>query len=353
MPLIVPPPLRPGDTVAAVSLSSGLAAAIPHRYAQGKQQFEETFGVRVVEAPRALADDAWLRHHPEARAADLHWALQHPDVRGIVSTIGGDDAVRVVPHLDRALIRAHPKPFLGFSDTTAVLLAFHAAGVVSYHGPSLMTDLAETGGIRPEVRASVLSALFSEAPYIIVPSAQWSEARADWGDPVARAQPRTFVPNAGWTWLQGWGGPTAPARVAGRLLGGCAEVLEMCKGTGVWPSVDAWNGAVLLLETSELVPSPLWVGYWLQNYGAQGILQRLTGLLLGRPYSYTAAQHADLHTTVRTVLAEWGRADLPVLADVDLGHTSPQLVLPIGARVVIDCHRECIEVTRRGGDPNV
>lgn len=325
-----PPRLRPGDTVAAVSLSSGLAAALPARYARGKRQLEETFGLNVIEAPHALAPDAWLRAHPEARAADLHWALEHPDVRGVVSTIGGDDAVRVLPRLDLELIRARPKAFVGFSDTTAPLLAFLRAGVVGFYGPSLMTDLAETGGVRPEVRRGVEQALFAGAPFALAPAAEWTEEHADWGDPEASRRMRTWAPNDGWAWLQG------EARAEGSLIGGCAEVLEMCKGTAWWPAPDAWDGAVLVLETSEDVPTPPWVGYWLRNYGAQGVLGRLAALVLGRPYRYTPDMTRDLYAEVRRVLAEFGRADLPVVANVDMGHTSPQLTLPLGCRAAVD-----------------
>lgn len=155
MDLIKPPRLRPGDTIAAISLSSGLAAAMPHRYAAGKRQLEATFGVRVVEAPHALHDDDFLYHHPQARAADLHWALTDPEVRGIVSIVGGDESVRVLPHLDLGLISEHPKVFMGFSDATVALTAFLGAGVVAFHGPAVMTDLAENGGIHPFVERRV------------------------------------------------------------------------------------------------------------------------------------------------------------------------------------------------------
>ena len=124
-------------------------------------------------------------------------------MHGIVSTIGGNDAVRLLPYLDFDLIRDRPKAFLGFSDSTVLLLAFLTAGVVSFHGPSLMTDLAETGGIRPEVRRAVEQALFAGAPYALEASAAWTEEFADWGDPVSSGRVRAFAPNDGWTWVQG------------------------------------------------------------------------------------------------------------------------------------------------------
>ncbi|HEY3633195.1 MAG TPA: LD-carboxypeptidase, partial [Jatrophihabitantaceae bacterium] len=94
MSLIKPPALRPGDTVAAISLSSGAAAAFPHRYEAGKRQLTETFGLHVVETPNALRDNAWLHDNPRARADDLHWALSNDDVAGIIATIGGEESIR-------------------------------------------------------------------------------------------------------------------------------------------------------------------------------------------------------------------------------------------------------------------
>jgi muramoyltetrapeptide carboxypeptidase LdcA involved in peptidoglycan recycling len=104
-----PPSLRPGDTVAAISLSNGLAALMPYRYAAGKRQIEETFSVKVAETPNAMRDSGWLYHNPRARAEDLHWALRNDAVSAIFSTIGGYESVRILPHLDHELIRKHPK----------------------------------------------------------------------------------------------------------------------------------------------------------------------------------------------------------------------------------------------------
>jgi muramoyltetrapeptide carboxypeptidase LdcA involved in peptidoglycan recycling len=75
--------LRPGDTVAAISLSQSLAPEVPHRYAVGKQQIEQTFAVKVIETPNALRDNDWLYRNPKARAEDFHWALRNPEIRAV------------------------------------------------------------------------------------------------------------------------------------------------------------------------------------------------------------------------------------------------------------------------------
>lgn len=325
-----PPRLHPGSRVAALSLSSGFVTEVMARYQAGVRQVAQEFGWEIVPAPNALRGPDYLDAHPEARADDLHWALQSAEIHGMVSIIGGDDSVRLLPYLDLDLIGTHPKVFLGYSDSTVTLLQFLRAGVMAYHGPSLLTDLAENGGMHPFTVQGIRRALVDEPqPFTLAPAPEWTEACGDWTAEGQHTR-RPFAPGDGWRWLQG----EIPAQ--GHLIGGCLEVLDMLNGTPGWPTPELWNGAVLALETSEDVPSPSQVGYWLRNYAAQGILGSAAGLLLARPRGYTPEMTAQLHSWVRRVLREAGREDLPVVAGVDFGHTSPQLTLPLGAQVQLD-----------------
>lgn len=342
MPLLKPPRLRYGDTVAAISLSSGLAAAFPHRYEAGKRQLAETFGLEVIETPNALREDEWLYRHPEARADDLHWALVNSEVKGIVSIIGGYESVRVLPHLDLKLIHEHPKVFTAFSDTTTVQLAFFKAGVASFYSLSLLVNFAENGGIFPYTVAAVKKTLFTAEPLgRLEPAPAWTEEFLDWADSGLQTQKRRLTPNPGWVWLQG-------GRAQGHLLGGCAEVLEMLKGTPWWPSAEQWRGAILYLETSEEAPPPTFVEYWLRNYASQEILPELAGLWLGRPMGYTEEMKRQLYAAVQKVLAECGREDIPVVANMDFGHTSPAFAVPNGCLAAMDGVAGRVEVLEAG-----
>ena len=69
----------------------------PRAYHDGKRQLQEAFGIEVVESRYALKDIHWLAAHPEARAADLMEVLNDPSIQGIISTIGGDDSIRMLP----------------------------------------------------------------------------------------------------------------------------------------------------------------------------------------------------------------------------------------------------------------
>jgi len=342
MPLIAPPALKPGDTVAAISLSSGAAAAFPHRYEAGKRQLAETFGLNVVETPNALRDNAWLHDNPQARADDLHWALTNDDVAGVISTLGGDESIRTVRYLDLDVIRDHPKVFMGFSDSTVQHLVNRKAGIVSFHGPSLLAGFAENGGIHPYVEAAVRAAVFTPEPFELSAASEWTEEFLDWARPELQARRRRWWPTPGWQWLSG------TDAVTGELIGGNAEILEMSKGTSIWPDDEAWDGAIVLLETSEEVPPPLNVKHWLRNYLASGVLERIGALLVARPLGYSQQQTFELWDIVQAVLAEAGRPGLPVVANVDYGHTSPAGVLPLGCRARVDPVHRTVTVVDAG-----
>ena len=339
---IQPPLLKEGDTVAVLSLSSGFASEVPHRYEAGRRQARAALGWNIIPAPNALRGEDYLYRNPQARADALHWALEHTEVAGILSMIGGDDSVRLLPLVDLEMIRANPKVFLGFSDSTVALMQFLRAGVMAFHGPALLTDLSGHGGMHPYAVRGIRQATMSVSPFRFSPAPEWTEGGPDWMVPELQDVPRPFVPSEGWTWLQG----ERPAE--GHLMGGCLEVLDMLNGTPGWPEPALWQGAILCLETSEDVPPPSQVGYWLRNFAAQGILQHAAGLVLARPRSYTPQMVEELYGWVTKVLWEAGRENLTVLANVDFGHTSPQLTLPLGALARLDPAEKVFEVLEGG-----
>ncbi|HEX7022849.1 MAG TPA: S66 peptidase family protein, partial [Trueperaceae bacterium] len=325
-------------------LSSGAAASFPHVYRAAKRNLADALGLHLIETPNALQDGGSLYRHPEARADDLHWALTNPEVKGIFSTIGGYESVRVLPYVDAGLIRDHPKILLGFSDTTSTHTVYLNAGVVSFYGPSLMAGIADLPHF-PYTRKWLHRLLIEGWSGPLEASAGWTESVLDWGNldyEQELARPRMALPSEGWRWLQG------EARAEGQLMGGCVEVLEMLKGTRWWPDPERWRGAILCLETSEEVPPPSQVEYWLRNYASQGILAEAAGLLFGRPRGYTADMTDQLYGAVRKVVREAGREDMPVVADMDFGHTSPMMVLPLGCRAAVDPARKQVEVLEAG-----
>ena len=122
----------------------------------------------------------------------------------------------------------------------------------------------------------------------------------------------------------------------------------MLKGTPWWPPLDTWRGAIFFYETSEEAPNPEYVLRWLRNFGSQGILRVLSGIIVGRPYGVAPEKRAA--TTPRSCArsTEDGLTELPVLADLDFGHTDPIFTLPYGVVAEIDCAAATFSLTESG-----
>lgn len=344
--MIKPRKLEKGQKVAAVSLSWGGPGAFPDRYEAGKRQFMAEFGLEVVETAHALRDPAWLAGNPQARADDLMAAFADPSIAGIISTIGGDDSIRLLRYLDLAVIRQNPKVFMGHSDTTVSHLACYQAGLVSFYGPPFMLGFAENGGMFPYMVESVRRTLFAaEAVGPVRPNEDgWTVELLPWTNPENQERRRQLNPSGGWRWLQGSG------VVEGHLLGGCLDVLEFLRGTAVWPDLAAWEGAILFLETSEDAPPPLAVTYALRSYAAMGILEKITGILFGRPGGGVPEGQFDEYdeAVLQVVTGEEGLAHLPVVTRMDFGHTDPVFVLPYGVTARLDCERKQFSIVESG-----
>jgi len=208
--MLKPPKLNPGDKIATVSLSWGGPSVFPHRYQIGVKQLQDEFGLQVVEMPNTLKDADWLAHNPKARADDLMQAFADPSIKGIFATIGGDDSIRTLPFMDLNVIRDNPKIFLGYSDTTISHLVCYKAGLISFHGPSIMAEFAENGGMFPFMVQSLRKTLFSsEVIGEVKPSADgWTVELLDWGNPANQKIKRKLNPSTGWKFLQGLGSRT-------------------------------------------------------------------------------------------------------------------------------------------------
>ena len=331
---IKPKMLRPGSRIAAISLSWGGPGTIPYRYQIGKQQFEEEFDVTVVETAHALRDADWLAKNPKARADDLMAAFADETIDGIISTIGGEDSIRTLSYLDLDLIRDNPKVFMGFSDTTISHAACFKAGIVSFYGPSFMAGFAENCGMFPYMVDSVRRTLFSVEPVgVIEPnSTGWTVEHLPWENPENQSIRRKLNPCTGWRFHQ------ETSAVEGQLFGGCVEVLDWLRGTDYFPSATNLEGAVLFLETSEDAPPPSFLTAFVRCLAAMDVLEGLGGILLGRPGGGVDPNtfHEYDEALCKAVREEYGLDNMPIVTNMDFGHTDPMFVIPVGMKVRID-----------------
>ena len=341
--MIKPEKLHKGDKIAIVSLSWGGLGdeSLIHKYDIAKERLEKDFGLEVVTMPHALAGSEFVYEHPELRAKDFMDAFLDPSVKGIFSAIGGDDSVRILPYIDCEIIKTHPKIFMGYSDTTVSHFIMNKAGVVSYYGPSIMAEFGEYGKMFDYTADAVRNILFGDSRgYPVSSSDIWSNDFLAWKEENMHKRRKIQPETHHYEVLSGGG------TIRGQLLGGCIDVFPMIVGTSIWPSAEEWKGKILLLETSEEKPTPDYVKYYLRNLGAQGILQKINGIVVGKPKDEEF--YEEYKEVYRKVLHEFHREALPILYNVNVGHASPIGILPLGIEYEIDLDQKTIRFAESG-----
>jgi len=338
-----PPPLSPGDKIAVLSCSSGLPAILPLPFDLGLERLR-AFGLEPVEYPTTRVFGADARD----RARDVNAAFADPDIKGIIASIGGDDQVTVIGHLDAGVIAANPKRFFGYSDNTNLLDFLWRQGVVAFHGGSVMVEFGRPIGMHPAGEASLRAAMFAPGAFTLTETGAYNDVNRDWADPQTFVLEPHSEPAPVWEWHH------ADRVVEGVTWGGCVEVLDMVVAAGRVDDAAFGDGGVLLLETSEEMPPAEMVFRSVRSMGERGLLDRFDALLLGRAkaWSFEARNDVDVKRAYQAEQAEAVlravsayRPGMLAVTGVDFGHTDPQFVLPYGGRVRVDGPARTITAT--------
>lgn len=342
---VVPPKPVRGDRVAIVSPSWAAPALFPDVHELAMRRIRDELGLIPVEYPttRRLGADA------RSRAADLMSAFADPRIRAVFATVGGDDQLTVLPHLDARVVAAHPKPFFGYSDNTNLLNWLWNLGIVGFHGGSTMVHLGRGVAIHPISIGSLRHALFSNDVAEIRPVDEFSEDEISWDDPESLTKPPVARASDGWSWH-------GPAHVIeGPTWGGNLEVLHWNLAAGRWMRpVDDYEGCIFVIETSEEMPAARDVHRMLRNMGERGLLGQCAALVVGRPKAssrgsrQTDAQRVAYVDAQRDAVLRAAEAYAPgimIVFGLDIGHTDPQWIVPYGGLMRIDAAARSIHVT--------
>jgi muramoyltetrapeptide carboxypeptidase LdcA involved in peptidoglycan recycling len=336
MELVSVPKARPGDRVAVLSPSFAAPAVAPEVHEQALARLAALTGLVPVEYPttRRLGAD------PEERAADLNAAFADPSIRAVLATIGGEDQITVVPHLDPALVTRDPKPFLGYSDNTNILSWLWTHGVPGFYGGSTQVQLGPGPGVDPIHEQALRAALLTGERLELTEPGESEDFGRDWNDPRALTEYGDREPTEPWSWA----GP--PRSVTGRTWGGCIEVVQWILTAGRFPADPAvLDGGVLLLETSEeLIPAREF-GWILRALGERGLLAAVDAVMVARPPTSdftrrpTAEERLGLRREQRDTAIEivaHYNPDAVVVVGPPFGHTRPQWIVPYGGMVTVD-----------------
>ena len=300
--IIFPPRLAPGDTI-------GLAApASPPDKPEIIDEVISRFtalGFKIKPGKFLRERDGYLAGSDEERAADINALFADPEVKGIFALRGGYGSCRILPLLDYAAIRANPKPFVGYSDITAMHLAILVkSGLVTFHGSNASSAFTE-GNIaicRQMLMGDGSEVLFSR-------------------EGAKGASIKTVV----------------PGRAQGQLLGGNMTCLLRLLAT---PYAPDFRHAILFLE--DTCEKAYRVDGMFTHLRLAGILSQISGLVLGQ-FDHT---DSDEQTRITACLQrEAERIGVPCVSGAPIGHFPEQIIVPQGAQAELDAGEGKLRLT--------
>jgi muramoyltetrapeptide carboxypeptidase LdcA involved in peptidoglycan recycling len=336
MELIAPRKAKAGDKVAVLSPSFAAPAVAPAVHEQALERLNAVTGLVPVE----FATTRKLGASARERADDLNAAFADPEIRAVLATIGGEDQITVIRHLDPTLLAGDPKPFLGYSDNTNLLTWLWTHSVAGFYGGSTQVQLGPGPHVDPIHERSLRAALLTGDCLELTEPGESEDIGHDWNDPRALTEFGDREPTEPWTWA-------GPARsITGRTWGGCIEVVQWILAAGRFPADPTLlEGGVLLLESSEdLIPAREF-GWITRSLGERGILQAVDAVIVARPPTSDfacrpspderRAKREDQRDTVIRVVQEYN-ADAVVVVGPPFGHTRPQWIIPYGGFMTVD-----------------
>lgn len=336
--------LSKGDQVAIISPSAGLPGLFPWVQDLGLERLESVFGLTAKEYPTTRQMGSSL----EDRAKDIMAAFTDDANKAVIASIGGDDQIKLIKLLDPKVFSKNPKPFFGYSDNTHLHNFLWGLGIPSYYGGSIMTEFAFQQQI-PELNIKYLrQALFGQGEIEVEVSTEFNDIGLNWSDKENLIKPRMFERNDGLRW-------DGDNNAKGILWGGCVEsLIAQCTAEKYLPAKQDLEGTILFIETSEDIPEAQIVGNLLTDFGDRGWFAAFRGVLVGRPKAWEfdkpnttkqkiAYKQQQSDTVIKTIRGY--NANIPIVQNVDFGHTAPQIVMPYGGLAKIDASVKKIALT--------
>lgn len=335
--------LKKRDKVAILSPSFAAPGKWPHVYELGLKRLKETFELEPVEFPATKKIGA----SKEERAADLISAFENKEIKAIITTLGGNDQVTYIKNLPPEPFVNNPKPFLGFSDNTHFMNFLWQQGISSYYGGALFTQFARQGKMDEYTIEYLKKVFFEEGDVEIKASDTYNDIGLGWDDPENLKKYREYEINEGWIW-------DGSTNAEGITWGGCLESIDKILRHGIKiPSLNDFKNIVLLTETSEEIPKHEYVFGVYRALGERGILERIKVVLVGRPKAWEFDKPNDAEEkkkykqkqreVILKIIRQYNKT-VPVIQNLDFGHTDPQIPFPYGKKVKVNSESKKIFV---------
>lgn len=329
--MTIPPKLRAGDEVRLIAPSCTIPAVrwMTDEYLSRAKAVFSSWGCTVTEGKYIHEMDALETASIAHRVEDIHDAFRDTNVKLITTFRGGWNCNQLLGHLDYGLIGKNPKIFCGFSDITALSHAIYAkTGLVTYSGPNFYSFCY--GSQLQYSFDHYQACLMKDNPIVLEASKTWSDDR--FSDKHEKLQ---FEPNEGW-WILHEG------EAEGTLLGSNLCTLNLLQGTEFMPDI---RGSILFLEDDHESAARTF-DRDLQSLLYQPHFSGVRGLVIGRFQKTTANGAAPVTRSLLEYIIRTKPElkNLPIIANVDFGHTQPNTTYPIGGTVRLRAGKERSEI---------
>jgi muramoyltetrapeptide carboxypeptidase len=287
---IMPPLLSPGDCVGIVAPASHLPKENEEYLQQGLGRLRK-MGFEIRCSPSLLKrKHLYLAGKDQERAQELMEMFLDPEVKAILCTRGGYGAQRIIPYLDPDVIRSHPKPLVGCSDITVLLIyLLQQCFVIPFHGPNIATRQFVEGD---EEMEQSLKAALTTSPSI--------------GEITCSVLRR--------------------GEAHGEIMGGCLSSLVTALGTPYEPDL---GGKVLFVE--DVNEPPYKIDRMLTHLKSAGKLTRVRGAVFGQMPGCDT-ENGLLRDVIVDAL---GAIPGPILFGFPTGHGPRNLTIPLGVPVQV------------------
>lgn len=324
--------LKVGDSIGIFSPSSPATVTASRRFERSKA-FLEKKGFTIVEGELTGKIDTYRSGTPKQRAEELNLLIRNPDVKMIMSTIGGTNSNSILPYLDYEAIKDNPKIFVGYSDATAVLLSIYTkTQIPTFYGPALIPSFGEFEPFLNDTY-NYFEQFFMRSnniPYEVPMPPYWSDEAVNW---ETKTTEKTRFKNE---WICAREG-----KAEGRLIGGNLNAMYGIMGSSYMPEIQ--HGDILLIEDCTKDASIIEKNFAMLK--VNGIFDKVSGIILGKHERFN-----DLGTgrkPYEILLEILDETNIPVLAEFDSCHTHPMHPMPIGGKVLLDATNKKVYLSQK------
>lgn len=321
--------LKVGDSIGIFSPSSPITYLCPKRFERAKKYLQDK-GFKIIEGSLTGKHDFYRSGSIKERAEELNELIRNPEVKCIMSTIGGMNSNSILPYIDYEAFKRNPKIIIGYSDVTAILLAIYAqTGIITYYGPALVASFGELPPFVDYTYNNFKKVTIDNTriPYIFEMPEYWTDEYINWETQDRSKEKRENK------WITVYEGV-----VKGRVIGGNLNTIQGIWGSKYMPEIK--DGDILFIEDSLKDIATIERSFSLLK--VNGVFDRVSGIILGKHELFD-----DLKTgrkPYEILLEVLGENKLPFIADFDCCHTHPMLTLPLGCKIELNATEKKVSI---------